>query len=147
MLKFTWKAAKSNFFDRDKVIRAMNATTRKFLSRFGAAVRQTARHSIRKGRRGSSKPGRPPYSHIGLLRTGIFFAYDRDRQSVVIGPALIRPNSSVPRVLEYGGYGRRLGKNKKLVRAYWRARPYMRPAFAAELKQVAKHWRNTFAKG
>lgn len=146
MLNLTWNAAKSNFFDRDKVKRQMDATTLKFLRIFGSAVRLRSRHSIRK-RRGVSRPGRPPHSHVGLLRTGIFFAYDGVRKTVVIGPALLRPGSQVPRLLEYGGFGRRLGKNKKVVKAFWRARPYMNPAFRAELKQMDKHWRNTWQKG
>lgn len=40
-----------------------------------------------------------------------------------------------------------MNKNKKLKGAFWRARPFMRPAFATELGNLSKHWKNTFAKG
>ena len=49
-------------------------------------VRTTARHSIHKRKR-TIAPGEPPSSHTGLLRRFIFFGYDRERRSVVIGPA------------------------------------------------------------
>jgi len=76
---------KQMFFDRDKVRKRTDAGTRRVLSRFGAYVRTTAKHSIRKRKR-ISEPGEPPSSHTGLLRRFIFFGYDRDRRSVVIGP-------------------------------------------------------------
>lgn len=144
--KLTLKAAKGNFFDRAKVQNAMDSATRKALSRFGAFVRQRAMHSIRK-RKGTSKPGFPPFSHVGLLRKLIFFSYDPTRKSVVIGPVLLRPDSRVPSLLEYGGLGRRIDKQGKAKGAYWRARPYMRPAFQTELRNMAKHWKNTWQKG
>ncbi|HOM77081.1 MAG TPA: hypothetical protein PLE88_11240, partial [Anaerohalosphaeraceae bacterium] len=55
------------FFDSPKVIRAVDKSTRKVLSRFGAFVRRTAKQSIRK-RKKSSTPGTPPSSHTGLLK-------------------------------------------------------------------------------
>ncbi|MCL4743749.1 MAG: hypothetical protein KJZ54_16250, partial [Phycisphaerales bacterium] len=67
---------KQMFFDRPKVRRAVDAARRKVLSKAGAFIRQTARTSIRK-RKGSSKPGNPPHSHVGLLRRFILFGYDR----------------------------------------------------------------------
>ena len=92
MLGMTFQAAKGGFFNRDKVMRSVDAGTRKVLSKFGAFVRQRARTSIRK-RKGTSPPGSPPYSHVGLLRKFILFAYDPQRKSVVIGPTLIRAES------------------------------------------------------
>jgi len=72
------------------------------LSKFWAFVRQRARTSIRK-RKGTSQPGSPPYSHVGLLRKFILFAYEPARQSVVIGPVLLREGSDVLRLPEQGG--------------------------------------------
>ena len=144
MLKLTLKEAKANFFDRTKVQRAVDVAERKVLSRFGAFVRQRARHSIRK-RRKVSKPGKPPHSHVGLLRNGILFAYDSHRKSVVIGPVLLRLGSPVPALLEYGGYGRR-SKNRSGKSAYWRARPYMRPAMAKELRRMPGLFRNSLGR-
>ncbi|MFQ3593688.1 MAG: hypothetical protein SNJ82_10975 [Gemmataceae bacterium] len=37
------------------------------------------------------------------MRKFILFAYDPTRQSVVIGPTLIRAESQAPRLLEHGG--------------------------------------------
>lgn len=145
MLKLTLKEAKANFFDRTKVQRAVDVAERKMLSRFGAFVRQRARHSIRK-RRKVSKPGKPPHSHVGLLRTGILFAYDERRRTVVIGPVLLKPGSQAPALLEYGGYGRLANKNRPGKGAYWRARPYMRPAFEKELSRMPGLFRNSLGR-
>lgn len=127
----TFNAAKGNFFDRDKVQKAVDAGTKRVLSKFGAFVRQRARTSIRK-RKKPSAPGSPPSSHVGLLRKGILFSYNPDTKSVVIGPALLNGSNgspTVPELLEYGGGAVRGGK---LVR--YPARPFMRPAFRAELQ-------------
>jgi len=103
---------KALFFDTAKVRRAVDAATRRVLSKFGAFVRQRARTSIRH-RRAVSQPGAPPSSHTGMLRRRIYHAYDPARQSVVIGPVPLnqvffdknlRPVSGiVPEILEYGG--------------------------------------------
>jgi len=66
---------KQLFFDSPKVVRAVDRTTRRVLSKFGAFVRRTARSSIRKRKR-ISEPGSPPSSHSGLLKKFIFFGYD-----------------------------------------------------------------------
>jgi len=92
VIAMTFRAAKQGFFDRAKVKNAVDAGTRRVLSRFGAFVRTRARTSIRK-KKGTSPPGSPPHSHVGLLRKFILFAYDPQRKSVVIGPTLIRAES------------------------------------------------------
>lgn len=135
MLGMTFKAAQGGFFDRDKVIRAMDRKSRKVLSKFGAFVRQRARTSIRKRKRPST-PGTPPSSHTGLLRKGILFAYDDQRKSVVIGPAKFSDKSgqALP-ALEYGGTSliETIVKGKRERReVVIRARPFMTPAFIYE---------------
>ena len=141
MIEMTFKAAKGGFFDREKVKRSVNAGTRRVLSKFGAFVRQRAKTSIRK-KKGISPPGSPPYSHTGLLRKFILFAYDPQRRSVVIGPTLIKEGSRVPRLLEYGGNVVIEDRGRKRLARY-RPRPYMRPAFAAEMSQLPALWRNS----
>jgi len=93
------------FFDSPRVMRAVDRATRRVLSRFGAFVRQTAKTSIRKRKR-ISRPGEPPSSHAGLLRAFIYFGYDADRRSVVIGPTPLHSREyrggEVPALLEYG---------------------------------------------
>jgi Bacteriophage protein of unknown function (DUF646). len=113
------------FFDSKEVMRAVDKGTRKALSKFGAFVRRRAKSSIRKRKR-VSRPGEPPSSHTGKLKKNIFFGYDRTKKTVVIG-ATAFSSTRAQELLEYGGTR---GK------AIYRPRPYMRPAFSAELKNV-----------
>jgi len=140
---------KSLFFDRPKVHRAVDRGNRRALSRAGAFIRQRARTSIRKRKR-TSRPGEPPSSHTGLLRRFILFGYDRQRESVVVGPVGFR-RSRAPHVLEFGGRAvvesgrsRRRGRRsqkKRTVRIA--ARPYMRPALEKEKSNLPDVWRNS----
>ena len=134
---------KQLFFDSPKVVRALDSTTRRVLSKFGAFVRRTARSSIRKRKR-ISEPGSPPSSHSGLLKKFIFFGYDPAQRSVVIGPERLsqKGRGEAPHLLEYGGTGtvERQGKGK---RAKVRARPFMGPAFEKEEPKLAAMWRDS----
>ncbi|HXG09474.1 MAG TPA: hypothetical protein VNK04_06765 [Gemmataceae bacterium] len=141
MFGMTFQAAKGSFFDREKVKRSVDAGTRRVLSKFGAFVRQRARTSIRK-RKGTSPPGSPPYSHVGLLRKFILFAYDPQRKSVVIGPTLTKEGSQAPRLLEYGGDAVIEDRGKKR-HARYRPRPFMQPAFEAEKPKLPALWRDS----
>ncbi len=124
------------FFDRAKIKKKVDVRTRKVLSKFGAFVRQTSRKSIRK-RKGTSKPGRPPFSHTGVLKRFIYFGYDSDRRSVVIGP-VIAPGKlgKAPAALEHGGKVSLPTGNKTEIAP----RPFMQPAFEKEIKLVPKIW-------
>ena len=137
----SFQAMKSGFFDRERVMRSMDAATRRVFTRFGGRVRTRARRSIRK-RKGISPPGQPPHSHVGLLRDFIFFAYDPWQRSVVIGPVLLRLSSKVPSLLEYGGVVVRRTK-KRTRRLRYRPRPYMRPAFEQEKPRLPDLWRDS----
>ncbi|MDR1611876.1 MAG: hypothetical protein LBT97_03725 [Planctomycetota bacterium] len=134
---------KQLFFDRQAVISKVDAATRKVLSRFGAFVRRSAKSAIRK-RRQPAPPGSPPSSHTGLLKKFIFFGYDADARSVVIGPARLGGNGrgDAPPLLEYGGTATlvRRGKRKQVV---YRARPYMGPAFEKEQAKLPAQWRDS----
>lgn len=141
MITMTFLAAKQGFFDRAKVKNAVDAGTRRVLSRFGAFVRTRAKTSIRK-KKGTSPPGSPPHSHVGLLRKFILFAYDPTRKSVVIGPTLIRAESQAPRLLEHGGEAVRRTKTRTR-RLRYRPRPFMGPAFEAEQQQLPALWKNS----
>lgn len=137
------------FFDRQKVIRAVDKAKRRVLSRAGAFIRQRARTSIRK-RQGSAPPGRPPHSHTGLLRRFILFGYDRASDSVVVGPVRLNQGAEAPRVLEHGGKAtivrRRRGRLVK-TRVRIAPRPYMRPALEREKKQLPEAWRHAVVRG
>jgi len=131
------------FFDSKKVRRAVDRTTRRVLSKFGAFVRRTARSSIRK-RKKASRPGSPPSSHTGLLKKFIWFGYEPAKCSVVIGPARLSQagRGEAPHLLEYGGTGtvERRGKRK---RAKVRPRPFMGPAFEKEKPKLPTMWRGS----
>jgi len=141
VISLTFAAAKKGFFDREKVKRSVDAGTRRVLSRFGAFVRQRAKTSIRK-RKGTSPPAGPPFSHVGLLRKFILFAYDPDRKSVVIGPTLIREGSEAPHLLEHGG-DTTLETRRGPKPAHYRPRPFMGPAFIAEQEKLPALWKNS----
>ncbi len=134
---------KQMFFDRKAVTSRVDRATRKVLSRFGAFVRTGARHSIRK-RKATSAPGEPPSSHTGLLRKFIFFGYDRDRRSVVIGPQRLNQKvGDAPHALEYGGTstvveGLRSRRKKRRIKVA--ARPFMGPAFEREQPKLPAMW-------
>lgn len=139
MTGLSFKAAQQGFFDRAKVINAVNRAARRNLSRFGAFVRTRAKTSIRK-RQGPSAPGKPPHSHVGLLRNLIFFAWDSARRAVVIGPVLISNPTGAPENLEYGGEADMpIGKGKT-KRVTIKRRAYMGPAFDAEKPGLMAMW-------
>jgi len=130
---------KQLFFDKPAVINAVDRATRKVLSKFGAFVRTTARHSIRK-RKQPAPPGKPPSSHTGLLKKFIYFGYDPSKRSVVIGPVRLSERGrgelpGAPPLLEYGGT-RKVGKKV----AFYKARPFMGPAFENEKPQLPAMW-------
>lgn len=160
--------SKSLFFDREKVVAAMDDAAVRALSRIGAFTRRRARTLLKKaprvnivtgkrvrGKPGKgvlfrdavSKPGDPPFIHTGpgftwLQRTGknrgkrlpasqlkelIFFNYDPQSRSVVIGPIKFGTNPAAD-VIEYGG----MSKGH-----FHAARPFMRPALAEALPKAA----------
>jgi hypothetical protein len=155
---------KESFFDSAAVLKAMDRTTARSLSKFGAFVRQRARTSIKKapkinprtgqtarGRRrkgvvlvdATARPGMPPFGHDDQkLKRLIFFAYDRDAQAVVIGPAwFANPRGGGPKFIEYGGQTmirNRGGRNRSVV---FDGNPFMNPAAAAEMPNLMKFFR------
>jgi len=131
------------FFDSKKVRRAVDASARRVLSKFGAFVRRTARSSIRK-RKNPSAPGDPPSSHTGLLKRFIWFGYEPAKRSVVIGPARLtqKGRGEAPSLLEYGGTTR-LERRGKRKRAKVRPRPFMGPAFEKEEPKLPAMWKGS----
>lgn len=156
MITLGFKAAKSGFFDRDKVIAKLSRDARKALSKLGAFVRRRAQTSLRY-RQGVSSPGSPPSAHRTVLRanakrlTGkpqlvsplrefLFFSYDDSSRSVVIGPARLNGKvGDAPRSLEYGGTSVVMASGKTRSVGI-KARPFMRPALAVELPNVPRVW-------
>ena len=143
---------KKVFFDRKAVAGAVGKATRRVLSRFGAFVRRGAKSSIRKRKR-TSAPGEPPSSHTGLLKRLIYFGYDRQRRSVVIGPQRLNQKvGDAPAALEYGGSvsaplrrdeTRLPRRSQRRRRVKIKARPYMGPAFQKERPKLPAMWRES----
>lgn len=178
---------KKLFFDEPKVINAVSKARLRYLRNAGGYARKVAKSLIKNpGKRKraahkkdggvgspSSAPGSPPFSHTGVLRGFIFFAYDQSRDSVVVGPAKTNQvffdrnrkpvRGTVPEVLEEGGTIRILEvlKNGKWRRADLRSRrrlagrrtryravkikprPYMDPALKATIPKLPEMWRNS----
>lgn len=135
-------AAKRQFFDREKVMRKLSPARRRYLSKAAAFVRNTARRSIRRRKRGYSKPGNPPYSKTGLLKRFILFGYDEQADDMLVGATQLSHHSDAPEMLEHGGTTTRnvFGKRK---RARYEARPFMRPALEQERPNFPKIWRDS----
>lgn len=158
----TFNAARSNFFDRAKVMNAIGGARLRVLKEYGRRVRKRAQQSLRYGT-ATSAPGAPPTAHktghvtrkskstgktrvrsVSYLREFLFFAYDDATKSVVIGP--VRLNSTVSPdalpALEYGGSSVVADHGKRRsVRI--RARPFMRPADAAERPGLPALWKDS----
>jgi hypothetical protein len=137
-----FKLTKDSFFNREAVLKAVDKAAIRVLSKFGAFVRTKAKTSMRK-KKGTSPPGGPPYAHVGLLRRLLFFSYDRSTESVVIGPVLKDRPTGAPENLEYGGKADLKQRGGKTKRVRIRPRPFMGPAFQAELPKLEPMWRDS----
>lgn len=85
----------------------------------------------------ASTPGSPPRNQTGRLRDNIFFSLDVQRESVVIGPALISAvGEDVPEILEYGGLTTITAGPNEGHRRRIEPRPFMHPAFDANLETI-----------
>lgn len=138
------------------------------LFKFGSFVRQTARRSMKK-RKKSSEPGKPPSTHEGTIKQKLIYAVNPGEKNVVIGPTLWSRKAA--HIVEHGGafvvnlrpwwvesdpreraaiYKRvRAGGNTGSERRFrvkrkikYAARPFMRPAFAQEIKENRELWGN-----
>lgn len=150
---------KRSFFDRAAVADKIPPALKKALSKFGFLTRQIAKKSLKYGDK-PSRPGQPPTVHrsskftrrkktkgvtkqqpASPLRELIFFGYDADKKSVVIGPALGGSQSGAPETLEHGGTAV-IVSNGRRVSVRIAARPTMQPAFEKQLANVNNDFRN-----
>jgi hypothetical protein len=135
-----------SFFDKEKVVKALNRAEREALSKFGSFVWKRSRTSIVKRKR-ISRPGSPPSGHgRQLLRKNIFFAYEPEKHSVVIGPARLGGEGrEILRRIELGGVarGRVNHRTRATVAMTYRPRPFMGPALKAEATNFPNLWANT----
>jgi hypothetical protein len=124
---------KNGFFDRGRVLEAMDAATFREMKRMGALTRTVAKRSMVK-RKGASLPGRPPHEHVGTIDRLLFFAYDYQSESMVVGPVGFS-GSTVLRDLEYGK--KASGKLGGAIAP----RPFMRPAMSVALAKFGERIR------
>jgi len=139
------KGLQTTFFDAKAVTDKLPPAIRSALSKFGAFVRRRDKNSL-KYKDGPAPIGQPPHVHKGRrftrkkkvkgketvqaaspLRELIFFSYDADRQSVVIGPAAFRSQQEGPGVIP-----------AKVEERH----PHTLPAFQAEQPDAAKKFTN-----
>jgi hypothetical protein len=127
------------FFDQQKVKDAIQAQRRAAMANMGAFIRKVARQSMRR-RKKSSAPGQPPSAHAGQLRDLLFFSYDENSDTTVIGPVKFAGKSgdaNVPGLMEFGGTQNKSLRTPPLHAAGAGAR---RGGVAALLGQLGK-WR------
>lgn len=155
---------KEAFFDSPAVMAKVEKGKRRVLSSFGGYVRRVAKNSI-KYRKATAPPGSPPSAHRseGFTRTKknrktgaethqassplkelIFYAYDSNTGTVVVGPVPFRGEAKAPALLEKGGQTTRIEKTKTRT-LHYRPHPFMMPAlqksspkFAQQLKGLIR---------
>lgn len=150
---FSFQAIKNSFFDTDAIVAQVKKDFRRTAGRFGAFARRRMKSSL-KYREGKSSPGSPPNVHrsrgytrpkkgkdgtvsrqpVSPLRELIFFAYDRDTESVVVGPVKFGGKGGIaPGLLEHGGGGTfKASRTGEIKRGVWAPRPFVKPAGDAE---------------
>ena len=155
--RFTLDFAKSWFFTARDWEEVMTPAEVHALSLAGAYVMTEARRQIRR-RKNPSQPYSSPTNWTGLLRK-IFFAYDPNTHSVVIGPIFIKSahkgvitltEKTIPATLEFGGrervaearYIERYGNLEANRTIKILPRPYMKPAEEKARPDYLDAWDN-----
>ena len=124
MLQISLQQAKSNFFDRDKIVKAMDKATSKAMSKAAARLRLTAQRSMRYvdqakpgEQRKTSQPGQPPKAvkQHPLIRRFLYYFYDPNVQPAVVGPIKLPLGQDAQRTMERGGKVR-IFNRRRMVR-------------------------------
>ncbi len=97
--------AKNFTWDTKAVIKAAGRVKAEALRMTAKDIRSTAKRSMkdRKDFRDSAAPGAAPNAHLGILKKSIYFAWDENRQSAVVGPVKYEGRSDGAIALEEGG--------------------------------------------
>ena len=116
-------------FDARKVRKKADAGTFKSLNHAAAAIRLTARRSIRRSPK-ESAAGTPPHTRRGLLKRALLYNVDKSRMRAVIGPAYSIAGRSGS-AHEFGGkyYGRKYPK-----------RSFIGPALRKQESRIPRFW-------
>jgi hypothetical protein len=95
------------------------------------------------GRRLSSKPGKPPYTHgdPGPLKALMKFGLAEESKTVVVGPMKFESAKApdVPHLLEFGGVS--INRNRQKYKL--EPRPYMRPAEEKSRTKYPQYWQDS----
>ena len=144
------------FFDRAKVIAAMDNKTARVLGSTGAFTWRAMKQGMRY-RKSASKPGDYPSARRGnaLLRDRVLFGYAISAGELVVGPSLLdrtdkevaAVGKTVPQLINEGGavVRRRVWDPKKKESRYtkrsfvwrYRARPFIALTMPAAAKKLA----------
>jgi hypothetical protein len=118
-----------SWFDARKVRKKAEAGTFRSLNHAAAAIRLTARRSIRRSPK-ESAAGTPPHTRRGLLKRALLYNVDKAKMTAVIGPAYSIAGRSGS-AHEFGGkyYGRKYPK-----------RSFLGPALKTNEKRISKFW-------
>jgi hypothetical protein len=119
-------------FDARKVRKKAEAGTFRSLNHAAAAIRLTARRSIRRSPKESSA-GTPPHTRRGLLKRSLLYNVDKAKMRAVIGPAYSIAGRSGS-AHEFGGkyYGRNYPK-----------RAFLGPALKINERRLPLFWRGS----
>jgi hypothetical protein len=159
-------AGKKGFFDTTEVMKALGRARYKIFNDYGRLVRKRALASILYSDKPGDKPGppgTPPHAHrsrkrklvskstgktrvraVSFLREFLWYKYDTETQSVVVGPEKLNKAvaAKIPHVLEYGGTSQ-VKDHGKLVSVQIHPHPFMHPAAAEEAKALPSMWRDS----
>jgi hypothetical protein len=133
-------------FNGAKVRKATNRATFENLTHAAAAIRLTARRSIKKapkargrdaqgrfrggGKTQPSPPGKPPHTRKGQIKRAILYSVERKAGRAFIGPTYEAMGMSAS-AHEFGGRFR--GQR-------YRARPFMGPALKENVPRLPRMW-------
>jgi hypothetical protein len=119
-------------FDKQRLLVKSKQANFKNLGHAGAALRLTARRSIRT-RQKPSPPGTPPHTRRGQLRRAIAYDVDKPRGVVVIGPerGAVGKSGSAH---EFGG---------RYLRQRYPKRSFMGPALEKLQDRLPDFWANS----
>jgi len=120
--------SRSEFYSQ-RVRDAAKKASFKSLNHAGAAIRITARRSIRRNKK-PSREGTPPHTRKGQLKRSLRYAVNKDKGSVIIGPTYTMVGRS-GMAHEFGGkyYGRDYPK-----------RSFMGPSLKKMENRLPKLW-------
>ena len=116
-------------FDQSRILVAVKSGNITALRRAGAYIRKSARNKVTQSAN-ASVPGSPPNTRRGLLKQSLLFGVEKQRQSVVVGPAEKFIGTAMS-AHEFGGTYRRRRYPK---------RPLMGPTLQATLPKLPTLW-------